>query len=881
MTMEILGARGPAVLLFGSTCRFTRPFMPVFRAEYKGKAGLPRRSTEGAKAGTSEPRNLVLVLMLSDLRFALRLLGKDRTFALTALLTLAITIGANTAIFSIVRSVLLKPLPVPDSDRIVFIYNSYPNAGAPRAEAAVPDYFDRLREMTVFEDQAVYRRQDMTLGSEKGAERIRAVRATPSFFRLVKAVPQQGQLFTEADGEEGQEHKVVLSDGFWRSQFGGDPNMIGRELRLNGTKYTVKGVLPPKFRFLWQEIDVWVPAAFTAKEKSDDSRHSNNWQMVGRLKPGADVALAQQQVDAINARNDERFPHFRQILKDAGFHSVAVQLQADVVREIRPVIFLLWGGVLFVLLLGCVNIANLVMVRSSVRAREMATRAAIGAGRSRLARQLLTETTLLAVLGGAAGILLGWWGLKSITALHLEDLPRGYEIALDPVVVAVVFALALVVGVLIGLMPIARLMRLNVNTTLREEGRSGTSGRAASLVRRALATAQVAIAFVLLIGAGLMFASFKAALGIDPGFDPRSVVTSLVSLPQSAYKEDAALVAFSDRLLTSLRAQPGVEAAGLTSIIPFGGDFGSSVILAEGYQMKPGESLISPQQTTVSDGYFEAMRIPLVRGRYFEPTDTATSPKVIIVDDRLARKFWPDKDPIGRRMYMPENAKDVLAVTPETKFLTVVGVVKEVQVLPPGTGFEPVGAYYFPYSQMPERGFVIAVRTAVDPDSMTNAVRKSVSQIDPELPVYGVKTMAARFDEALISRRVPMLIAIAFGIVALFLSAIGIYGVLAYGVTQRRREIGIRIALGSTRPEVFGLVLADGVKILAIGLALGLAGAYFVGKAMERQLFNVAPTDPRVILGVIVTLSLIALVAVAIPARRASKVSPTVALNSN
>ena len=283
----------------------------------------------------------------------------------------------------------------------------------------------------------------------------------------------------------------------------------------------------------------------------------------------------------------------------------------------------------------------------------------------------------------------------------------------------------------------------------------------------------------------------------------------------------------------------------------------------------------------MSDGYFEAMRIPLVRGRYFKPTDTAASPKVIIVDERLARKFWPDKDPIGRRMYMPENAKDVLAVTPETKFLTVVGVVKEVQVLPPGTGFEPVGAYYFPYCQMPERGFVIAVRTAVDPDSMTNAVRKSVSQIDPELPVYGVKTMAARFDEALISRRVPMLIAIAFGIVALFLSAIGIYGVLAYGVTQRRREIGIRMALGSTRPEVFGLVLADGVKILAIGLALGLAGAYFVGKAMERQLFNVAPTDPRVILGVIVTLSLIALVAVAIPARRASKVSPTVALNSN
>jgi predicted permease len=422
-------------------------------------------------------------------------------------------------------------------------------------------------------------------------------------------------------------------------------------------------------------------------------------------------------------------------------------------------------------------------------------------------------------------------------------------------------------------------MRQNVTTALREEGRGGTSGRGATFVRRALATAQVAIAFVLLIGAGLMFASFRAALGIDPGFDPRGVVTAVVSLPQSAYKDETALAAFAERLLRSVRAEPGVLSAGLTSIIPFGGDFSSSVILAEGYQMKPGESLISPMQSIASDGYFETMKIPLARGRYFTAADTATSPRVVIVDERLARKFWPDRDPIGRRMYLPENPKDVLAITPDTKFLEVVGVVKEVQVLPPGTGFEPVGTYYFPHAQVPERGFVLAVRTAVDPEAAINMVRKDVSAIDPELPVYDVRTMAARFDAALISRRVPMLIAVAFGAVALFLSAIGIYGVLAYGVAQRRREIGIRMALGSTRPQVFGLVLGDGVRILAIGLALGLAGAYYVGKAMERQLFHVAPTDLRVLAGVIVTLSAIALVAVAIPARRASKVNPVVALN--
>jgi putative ABC transport system permease protein len=818
---------------------------------------------------------------MSDLRFALRLLWKDKTFALTALLTLAITIGANTAIFSIVRSILLKPLPVPDSERIVFIYNSYPNAGAPRAEAAVPDYFDRLRETTVFDEQALYRRQDMTLGAKAGAaaERIRAVRATPSFFRLIHAVPLHGQLFTEADGEEGHERKVVLSHDFWRRQFGGEPGAVGRDLRLNGVNYTIQGVLPPRFTFLWQRIDVWVPAAFTAREKSDDSRHSNNWQMIGRLKPDATVALAQQQVDAINARNDERFPQFRQILKDAGFHSVAVLLQNDVVREIRPVLYLLWGGVLFVLLLGCVNIANLVMVRSSVRAREIATRTAIGASRARLARQLFTETTFLAVLGGALGIFFGWWGLRSITALRLEEIPRGYEIALDPVAVAVVFGLAIVVGLAIGLMPLARLFRLDVNVALREEGRGGTSGRGAAFARRALATAQVAIAFVLLIGAGLMFASFRQALGINPGFESSGVVTAAVSLPQANYKDDPALVTFWGRLLASLRAEPGVEAAGLTTIIPFGGDFSSSVILAEGYQMKPGESLISPTQTIVSDGYFETMKIPLVRGRSFKASDTATSPRVVIVDERLARKFWPDRDPIGRRMYLPENTKDVLAITPETKFLEVVGVVKEVQLLPPGAPFDPVGAYYFPYSQTPERAFVVSVRTSLDPEALTNTVRKTVMSIDPELPVFDVRTMAARFDEALISRRVPMLIAVAFGVVALFLSAIGIYGVLAYGVTQRRREIGIRMALGSTRGQVFGLVLGDGARIVGIGLALGLAGAYFVGKAMEKQLFQVAPSDPWVIATVIVTLSAIALIAVAIPARRAARVNPTVTLN--
>ena len=564
--------------------------------------------------------------MLSDLRFALRLLWKDRSYSLTALLTLALCIGANAAIFSVVRSVLLRPLPIPESDRVLLIYNSYPNAGAPRAQAAVPDYFDRRERMDVFTEQAVFRREGMTFQGTSGAERIQALRVTPSFMRLTGAQPVKGRIFREEEGEEGQQRRVLLTYGFWQSHFGSDPDIVGREIRMSGEMWSIVGVLPAKFTFLWKDIDLFVPAAFTAKEKSDDSRHSNNWNFIGRLKPGATLAQAQQQVNAINAQNDERFPQFHQILKDAGYKAVVVSLQDDLVRDVRPVLYLLWGGVLLVLLIGCVNIANLTLVRANGRARELATRHAIGASIGRLARQLFTETTLLALAGAGLGLFAGWSGLRALASVDFDALPRAFEISLDPVSVSIVIVVAVVVGLLLGLLPVLRLFRLNATTALRDADRGGTGGRAATFVRRALATTQVAIAFVLLIGAALLFASFRAALNIDVGFDPRGVVTAVVSLPKSAYGDDPALVTFADRLLPALRSQPGVEAAGITSLIPFGNDFNSSVILAEGYVMKPGESLISPMQGIVSDGYFETMKVPLMKGRYFTPADTADVP---------------------------------------------------------------------------------------------------------------------------------------------------------------------------------------------------------------------------------------------------------------
>jgi predicted permease len=815
---------------------------------------------------------------MSALRHTIRLLLKDRSFTITVLLTLALCIGANTAIFSVVRSVLLKPLPVPEADRLVLVYNSYPNAGAERAGAAVPDFFDRLRDVTALDAQSMFRRTGVTLGAETGAERLTAVAATPSFYRMVQAKPVVGAIFNDQDGDDGATRRVLLGHAIWQRRFNGDPAIVGREVRLNGDVHLVAGVLPAEFTFLRNDVDVWLPTRFTTQDKSDDSRHSNNWEYVGRLAPGASITQVQQQLDALQAANDTRFPKLGQLLKDAGYHTVAVSFQADLVRELKPVLYLLWGGVLVVLLIGCVNIANLIMVRASARAREMATRHAIGATMGRLGGQLLSETVLLAVAGGAMGIVLGWWALSAVPLLGLDEIPRGHEIRFDLVSGMVALGLALVVGLLIGLVPVARLARMNVIATLREEGRGGTVSRATNLLRRSLAAAQIALACVLLIGAGLLAASFQHVLGIDPGFAPEGVISGSLNLPAARYPDEAARASAAARMVEAARSIAGVQQAGATSSIPFGDSNSSSVILAEGYVMKPGESLISPSQTVVSDGYFETMEIPLVTGRLFTPGDTAASTSVAIVDERLAAKFWPGQDPIGRRLYLPEGPQDVTAITPQTRFFNVVGVVKEVQIRGLATGVEPVGAYYFPISQSPPRSLFIAMRTAVDPESVINTLRSKSAAIDAELPLYGVRTMVERMDDSLISRRVPMLLAMAFATVALLLSAIGVYGVLAYQVAQRRREIGIRMALGSTTREVFALVLRDGLKIAGVGLTVGLAGTYFVGQAMQSQLYDVAPMEPAVVGAVAFVLTAVALAATIIPARRASRVNPLTAL---
>jgi len=819
----------------------------------------------------------LLATSWQDLRFAARVLMKDRGFATTAIVTLAICIGANAAILSIVRSVVLKPLPVPHAERIVMFHNNYPRAGAVKGSTGVPDYFDRRAQTDVFDELALYRRQGATLGAKDGAERITTLRATPSFFRLISAAPILGRTFTETEGEEGKDQEALLGYSLWQREFGGARDIVGRSVRLSGTTFDIVGVLPADFRFLYDDVDVYLPAAFTGKEKSDASRHSNNWNMIAMLKPGVGLERAQSEIDAINRRNDERFPQLRQVLHDAGFYTAVDRLQDDVIEDVRPVLLLLWGGVLFVLLIGCLNIANLVLVRASGRTREMATRQAIGAGVGRLGRQLLTETTLLSIVGGVIGLFAGWWALRLVPVLGLDGMPRGHEIALDPWSVSVILGIALVAGVLFGIMPLARLSHLDVNGALREESRGGTASRGTNIVRRGLAMAQVTIAFVLLIGAGLLAASFRQALRLNPGFTPTGVVTGAISLPSAAYP-DAAIEPFVDRLLASVRAIPGVRSAGITDTVPLGGDHSDSVMLAEGYQMKPGESLISPNLIEASDGYFEAMGTPLVRGRYFTPADDTHHPLVAVVDERLAKHFWPGQDALGHRLYQPGSADNLFKTGPDTKWITVVGVVKEVQFDGLATATLPVGGVYLAFAQAPEHGFGLVVKSSVDISSTVSAIRRALAGIDSSLPFYSVKSMDDYVDLALLPRRVPMLLAGGFAVVALLLSAIGIYGVLAYGVVQRQREIGIRLALGSTGLEVFRLIILEGVKIVLAGLALGFVGLVALRHALTAVLYGVTPLDATVLTSVTLALVVVAFFAMVIPARRAAHVSPATAL---
>jgi predicted permease len=815
-----------------------------------------------------------------DLRFALRLLWKDRAFALTTLLTLAVCIGANASILTLVRSVLLRPLPYERSDRIVFSYDAFPGAGVERAATSVPNYLDRCAFTDVFDSVALFQYGGFRVGQGAGAEGVASLNVTPSFFRVLRASAARGRLLTEGEGTIGQHRVAVLSHAFAARQPGGVNGVVGRDLRLDDEPHVIVGVLPEGFHFLNPEVAVWVPLAFTEEQRSEGARYRQTHEQIARLQDGVTLAQAQARIDALNARLLEQAGPMKSVLAGAGYTTRMAPLGDDLVRNVRRSLHLLWGGVIVVLLIAAVNVTNLSLVRANGRAKELATRHALGAGRGRIVRQLVTETTLLTVAGSVLGLLLGAWALDALPWLGLAGMPRIHEVRIDATVVAVTALLALVLGAVVGTVPALRLGGADVQAALREESRSGTAGRSARRVRRVLVGAQVALAFVLLVAAALLLTSFTRLLAVDPGFSAEGVLTGRVSPLETRYPDDNALRSYSDRALARLRALPGVQDVGMSSFLPFSWDGSSSVIVPEGYVEKPGSSVVSPNQLYVTPGYLEALRVPLRRGRLFTESDTSGSPRVIIVDERLAERFWPGQDAIGRRVFMPDRPEDIAKPGPDVTWMEVVGVVAPVKLksLVEEGEVARAGAYYIPYAQVPRRYVGFAIRTSGDPAALTGAAQRTLAEIDPEMPLYDVFAMSERVHRSLDGRRAPMLLSLGFGAVALLLAAIGLYGVLAYQVGQRTREIGIRMALGSDARGILRLVLHEGALLVGIGLLAGLVGLFVVHRFIASQLYGIGALDPHVIGSVSVVLALASLAACLGPARRAARVNAVEAL---
>ena len=826
-------------------------------------------------------RGLLAIGFVRDLRASAKLLLKARGFTATTLLTLGICLGANIAIFTVVYGVVLRPLPVPEADRLVAFGDVYPTI-TPNdiLSNTSPSYFERREALTALEDLAMFSGWFDTIVIDGVAQELRGVRATPSLFRVLKVQPALGRAFTDADGETGHDLKIILSHGLWQRLYGGDPNVIEKDIRLGwtGQRYTIVGVMPRGFSFFERgndghargagdSINFWIPLAATPAMKADTARTRYGFFQIGRLRTGATIDQLRAQSDAWNQQMFERFPQFN--FAGLQMYTSVLPLQEALTRGVRRILYLLWGGAAFVLLIGALNIANLSIARASTRTKDLAMRLALGAGRFRLMRELVLEGVLLAGAGGLAGIAIGA-GLLQLLVSSIANLPNAASVRLDLPVITGVLGAALVVGVLIGLASSSILGRLDLNHALAEGGRGGTGGRAVRLVRRTLIVAQVGASVVLLIGASLLLTTFRNLLSVDAGFNPERVITATMFPAPSRYADQTAVATFFTRALESIRGIPGVNAAGITSNIALSGSNSPSTVSAADRPPRPDEPPLVPSVVVVSPGYFEAMSTPLLRGRVFAESDRADTQPVAILDERLAARLWPNENPLG---------KGVIRGSGTT--YTVVGVVRDVRFEGVAAKAESIGTAYFTHTNAPPSGRLrwIAVKTTGDSAGMVAAVRSRVAAIDPDLPLSDIQTMSERTSNSLLSQRLAMSLASLFGVIALLLSVVGLYSVLAFAVARRTREIGIRMALGSSPRGIFRLVFNEGLLVVASGLVLGLCGAIALGRALEDQVYGVRPTDPVILGAVALVTGLIALLACLSPARRAMRVDPLAVLN--
>jgi predicted permease len=710
-----------------------------------------------------------------DLRAAWRYLRKQRGFSMAVVLTLAVCLGANAVVFAIINRGLLHPLAVPDPSRIMIMANQFPNSGVELGDASAPrNYYDQLKGVSAFESQALFGFTTHPIAFDGGGELVLGMTATPSLFRVLGVGPALGRAFTEEEGEPGAEQRVILSHALWQRLYAGDPAVVGRDVTFSGRPFTIVGVMPEGFSFWEPEVRFWVPLTLTPQQKQNAV--NNNWYNIGRLAPGATREQAQQQVDSTNAAMLQEMPRLKVLMTEAGFHTTVTPLEDLLVRNVRGALYALWAGALFVLLIGAVNLANLALAQSHLRAREQALRMTLGAGRARVARLLAVEGLAVAVAGGVLGLALAAAVLRVIGALRVDRFLTLEGVGIDWTTAAVVLALALASGLVIALSSLAHVKRGNVGDLLRQDQRSGASGKKARTVRRTLIVAQVALAFVLLIGAMLLTATMRNLLTVDPGFARENIVTAAVDINQAfpRYRDNVAVRAFVDGLLERLRGVPGVNSAGATTNIPLsGGRVGGQSIVVEGQQTSD-EPLVAPIWAQITPGFLETMKTRLKRGRYFDERDNEAAVPVAIVDERLANYFWPGADPLGKRFFMPGIDGNAAVVTEQTRWLTVVGVVPEVRFASlagnPGT----VGAYYTSTAQSTHRIYTFAIESRAEPATVIRMLRAELAALDPGLVLSDIRTMDERASETLGRERLAMRLALAFGGIALFLSALGI-----------------------------------------------------------------------------------------------------------
>ena len=770
------------------------------------------------------------------------------------------------------NGLLFHPLPVPDADRVLLMANQYPAVEKRWGTvSSTPDYDDRLRHVTVIEEQALYNYSGMTIEIGGVPTRALGIVGTPSLLRLLRARPAHGRLFVDSESTPGNDQTIILSDRLFREMYNSDPAAVGRTLRLSGRELTIVGVLPRDFTFGGPDVRFWTPLALTERQRSDEARHSNGWLSIGRLKPGATIDQVHAQLKALDAVNLERTsPKLKPILINTGFYTSVEPLANIVVRDVQGPLSMLWGASIVVLVIGLGNLGNLAFARSRTRLSELGTRLAIGASRLDVMRQQLAEGLLIGGAGAGAALAVG---VGILSTLRQRELITNPAVQIDPAVVAITIALGVGAGVIVGLVSASPLFTMRLGTILHTGTRSRTGGRAVRATRRTLVVAQMACSFLLLVGAGLLWVSVRNLLNVNYGFAIENVITGGVNLPQPRYAADDDARSLVNRSLDSIRRLPSVVAAGATTVVPLRGFYQSGIIIAEGYVPKPGEPAVAAVRALVTPGYFEAAGTALVRGRYFDDRDTGEGTRSVVIDESLARRFWREEDPIGRHVFRPANSKEFESIGPDTAWLTVVGVVRDAQLRGPlVTDYGTNGTFYQPYAVTAPRDFGYVIRTSGDPTALVGEIRSALAQIDRELPLFDIRTMSERSELALVSRTSTMQLATLFAAVAVFLSAIGLYGVLAYLVTQRSREIGVRLAVGSEPRAIIALVLREGLGLALGGAVVGVIGALILGRLVASQLYGVTPTNPWVMLLMTVALGLVATLACIVPARRAANV---------